>query len=147
MKNVFVTMLALGGFLSLPLDAQDRSHLLVVIVNTRTPLPSDLTADDLQNIFVGKEKFIKGMRLHPVNNGEEDLFERFLEKFIGVDASEYKTFWIKKVFREGGEPPKVLPSSEKVIRFVSKKTGAIGYVWRKDIEGKEGIIKVVPIRP
>ena len=73
---------------------------------------------------------------------------------------DYINYWFKKVYAEGGVPPKVkqssreviemilaaseiLPrqkgSSKEVIQHVQETIGAIGYVWKEEAVGVDGI--------
>jgi hypothetical protein len=45
-----------------------------------------------------------------------------------MKANKYNNIWTKKSFREGLTPPAVKSSDIKVIEFVKRTPGAVGYV-------------------
>src|SRR3972149_4074958 len=92
-------------------------------------------------------------RTQPINQKESAIRDAFLKKVLRMANDEYINYWFKKVYSEGGVPPKVkqhsreviemilaaseiLPrqkgSSKEVIQHVQETIGAIGYVCKEE---------------
>lgn len=110
-----------------------------VAVISGASFPKDaLTSSEVKDIYLGKAEMLDGKRLKPVDlkgAGKKD----FLEKVVGLSEDEYKSYWIKRVFREGGSPPAVKNAADDVISAVKEENGMIGYVSADEAKGKGGI--------
>lgn len=95
---------------------------LFIIANSATPI----AAGDIKDVFTGEKQFAGSAKLIPVDNGPAQ--EAFLATALGMGAARYNTIWTKKAFREGVIPPSVKAGDNEVLDFVSKTSGAVGYV-------------------
>lgn len=112
---------------------------IAVIANSSFPKDS-LTAEQVKDIYLGKTGLIEGTKVQPVDQKDSDSIKRdFLKKVVDTSADEYKVYWMKRAFREGGSPPGVKNSSEDVINSVREGKGSIGYVWDDEARGKNGV--------
>lgn len=85
-----------------------------------------MTPAELREVFLGERQFASGRRLVPVDNAA--IQKEFVNRVVGIDAAKYGTVWAKKGFREGLNPPSVMPGDQEVIATVRATPGAIGYV-------------------
>lgn len=85
-----------------------------------------ITPDEVKDVFLGEKQFSGSARLVPVDNAS--VQEAALPKILKMDAAKYNTYWTKKSFRDGVQPPPVKNSDAEVIAFVKNTPGGVGYV-------------------
>ena len=132
---------------------------VVIISHERYPAES-VTPEFVKEIYLGKKTKEGPLRIQPINQKESAIRDAFLRNVLRMSNDSYINYWFKKVYAEGGVPPKVkqssreviemilaaseiLPrqkgSSKEVIRHVQETIGAIGYVWKEEAVGVDGI--------
>ena len=79
-----------------PAYAQD----FVIIVNPNGPLV-EANVDTIRDIYLGEMRFVRDIRLKPVNITEGELKDTFLKRVVAMSSKEYRLHWVKKVFGEG----------------------------------------------
>lgn len=111
---------------------------IVIIAGDDFPKKS-LTVSQLKDIYMGNVQMLEGTRIMPLDQKDSDPIKKeFLKNVLGMSLDEYKGYWIKKVFREGGVPPTTVKNAPgEVIAGVKEKKGSIGYVYKE--EGKDGV--------
>jgi len=85
-----------------------------------------LTAADIKDVYLGDKQLAGAVKLIPIDNAAAQA--QFLEKAIKMDPGKYSSFWTKKTFRDGINPPAVKGSDAEVLSFVKATSGAVGYV-------------------
>jgi hypothetical protein len=85
-----------------------------------------LSADEIRDVFLGDKQLAGSTKLVPIDNASAQ--EEFLAKVVRLDAAKYSTAWTKKSFRDGLSPPGVKATDGEVVDFVSRTTGAVGYI-------------------
>ena len=85
-----------------------------------------LSSADIKEVFLGDKAFSGSTKLVPIDNAAAR--EAFLNKAMGLNGPKYESIWVKKGFRDGVNPPKVLGSDAEVVEFVKRTPGAVGYV-------------------
>lgn len=128
----------MGFFIVLVTAAASHAGGISIIANNSFSKTS-LTMPQVKDIYLGKMEVIDGVRIQPIDQKEENTKKVFLKKALDMSAEDYKGYWIKRVFREGGLPPAAKGSPEDVIKAVKDGKGSIGYVRDEDIKSKEGI--------
>ncbi|MBI3609028.1 MAG: hypothetical protein HY207_13805 [Nitrospirae bacterium] len=119
---------------------------LIFIAAKNFPADS-LTLDEIQNIYLGKKRVVGGSVVVAVDQGEaEPIKLEFLDRVIHLSHAEYKAQLLKRHFQEGAATPKFEPNSAAVLREVANTEGAVGYVYKSDIESNSGV-KVLAIVP
>ena len=117
-----------------------------VAVITGASFPKDtMTSSEVKDIYLGKAEMLDGKRLKPVDL-KGAAKKDFLEKVVGLSEDEYKSYWIKRVFREGGSPPAVKNAADDVISAVKEENGMIGYISADEAKGKGGIKVLLTIK-
>jgi hypothetical protein len=86
----------------------------------------NLSASEIKEVYLGDKQLAGSVKLVPVDNAAAQA--QFLEKAIKMDPGKYSSFWTKKTFRDGINPPAVKGSDSEVLSFVKATAGAIGYV-------------------
>ena len=85
-----------------------------------------LSADEIQDVYIGDKQFAGSQKLILVENAS--VQGDFLGAVIKIDPKRYNSLWVKKSFRDGLAIPAVKGSDAEVIAFVKNNPGAIGYV-------------------
>ncbi|MBI5137909.1 MAG: hypothetical protein HZA24_11330 [Nitrospirae bacterium] len=115
---------------------------IVVVVNANAPVQS-LTEQNIKDIYLGEQTFWKDVKISPV--GYQDgvaLQSSFLDKVVKTSENVYKTYWIKRIFREGGVPPSKANSPEEALRTVGSTQGGITYVPASALAGASNVREV-----
>lgn len=122
-----------------------RAEAIVVVVGERTPL-QQLSVQQVRNIFLGLTAFHEGIRTRPVAYSEHSrIMELFLEQVVEMGPKEYKSWWVRRIFREGDIPPIRAGSSADVLHHIMFNPGGIGFVFERDLKGDEHVRKVLRI--
>jgi ABC-type phosphate transport system substrate-binding protein len=122
-----------------------RAEELVVIVNDKAPVQS-VTAKDVKEIFLGEITFWGDLKIVPVGYVDGAAVETdFLERVVRVTENVYKTYWIKRIFREGGTPPRKVGSAAEALTAVARTPGGIGFVYASELAGATGVREVLRV--
>lgn len=111
---------------------------IAVIVNKAGPL-TQISEVDIREIYLGNIRFIKGMAVTPIHYKESSIKDIFLSSIIDMNSREYRVYWTKKIFQEGGSIPVSQNSFEMIILSVKKNIAVIGYVPISELKETEGI--------
>jgi len=99
-----------------------------------------LTSAEVKDIFLGNMEMIEGTKVFPLDQKDsEEIKKEFMKRIIEMSVIWYNRYWTKRVFREGGSPPAVKGTQDEVIRAVKEKKGTVGYIWKDEAKGKDGI--------
>lgn len=112
---------------------------IAVIVNAQGPLVS-ISEADIRDIYLGKKRFVGGIKLIPIHTKQEDKKERFLTALVGKTPREYTLYWLRLVFAEGLALPPLRDSDLEVVTLVQYQKGAIGYVSLDQVTGNGVVI-------
>ena len=111
---------------------------IAIIANKDYTLNS-ISASAIKNIYLGEKTSEGGVRVKPMEQRDEAIKKRFIEKVMGSTVDGYKAYWIKKFFQEGVTPPTAKGTPSELIDAISNTGGAIGYVWVDDVKGEAGV--------
>ena len=128
-----ITLLFSGTFY-----ASANARELVIIANKDYPLNS-ISASVVKNIYLGEKTAEGGVKIKPMEQRDEAIKKRFIEKIMGSSVDGYKAYWIKKFFQEGVTPPTAKGTPSEIIQAINQTSGAIGYVWVDDVKGDSGV--------
>ena len=124
--------------LSCTLYARASARELAIIANKDYPLNS-ISASSVKDIYLGEKISEGGVRVKPMEQRDEAIKKRFIEKVMGSTVDGYKAYWIKKFFQEGVTPPTEKGTPSELVDAISNTGGAIGYVWGGDVKGESGV--------
>ena len=123
--------------------AQD-SEPLAIVVNRSNPL-TEISLADLRRLYRGqRSRWSNGRRVTLVmrDPGTPER-EAILQTLYGVDEDEYRRGLLQAVFSgEANVAPRVLASTNGVLRFVFNVPGAIGYVRASEVDGSVKMLRV-----
>lgn len=114
---------------------------IAIIVHKDNPVDK-LTAKEVQQIFLAKSMvFPSGERVTPISiRYETSLHERYLEKVVNKNQSQYQVYWTRMVFTGKSQPPKTYASQEEIIKRVTSDPTAIGFV---ELNKADDSVKIV----
>lgn len=115
-----------GVMFALPAAAGDS---FVVVVHKDNPVES-ISRKELSDIFLKvSSRFTDGSVAVPVDLGEASSTRAAFSKAVHKrTVRAVKWYWQKRRFAVGGSAPGQATSEANLLRFVSTKPGAIGYV-------------------
>src|SRR3990172_9630283 len=128
-----ITLLFSGTFY-----ASANARELVIIANKDYPLNS-ISASVVKNIYLVEKTAEGGVKIKPMEQRDEAIKKRFIEKIMGSSVDGYKAYWIKKFFQEGVTPPTAKGTPSEMIQTISQTSGAVGYVWVDELKGDSGV--------
>ncbi len=144
-RRRIVIMKALGLFLAAILTigwaipAFAIADDIVVIANENYPA-NRLTLQSVKSIYLGEKEYERSVKIKPINQKDANLIKKeFIEKALSATVDVYRSYWLKKVFKEGAIPPPSKESSQEVIKTVIYEDGAVGYVWSEEAQRETGI--------
>ena len=117
---LFAAMLAASGASGATADVQ-------VIANGNLSV-TELSADQVKDIFLGTRTAIGGVAVEPVFEESGAAHEMFLKTYIGKSDSALRNYFKTLVFTGKGTQPKAFASDAEVLKYVASTKGAIGYV-------------------
>lgn len=88
--------------------------------------PLTLNPEEIKEVFLGEVQFSGPLKLTPVDNGTAQA--EFLALVMKMTPAKYGSWWTKKAFRDGVNPPPARGGDAAVAAYVRETPGAIGYV-------------------
>lgn len=140
-KSCLIKALILLMVLLLPMPSMAGE--VVLIANADLPV-SSMTRGEVKQIFLGKKTTLEnwsGKIVFAVQQ-KTDAARLFLNEYLGKNTYQYNIYWKKRVFAGKGNAPLTFSSDQEVLAFVSKTTGAIGYVSAGTAVGNVKIVQV-----
>jgi ABC-type phosphate transport system substrate-binding protein len=115
---------------SAPTAASLKELEVVIVAHTTVPSAS-LSKSEMENLLLGKSTtWSDDSKVVLAGLDDDEIHSTFVVEFTGKTAAQYKTYWKKRVFTGKGKAPKTLRSEERLIDFVARTPGAVGYVSR-----------------
>lgn len=116
--SVFTRVL---GFSSLLVVVQAYAEVAVIVNPTAPASPSQ---SDVANIFLGKDKSLKGIDQKDWNPTKEKFYAAVTSK----NESQLKSYWSALVFTGKGQPLPSEAGDAAVVAKVAGQSDAIGYI-------------------
>lgn len=86
-------------------------------------------ADTLRRIYTGRVIELDGQDLRPVNLAPgHPLRRRFLAGVLLQSEDDYQAYWTVRRYIGKGTPPRELDTTARVIDYVLRTPGALGYI-------------------
>ncbi len=115
----------------------------LIIVNQSVE-ESSLTKQNIKRIFLGKKKkWSNGGGIYPVKLKAGKLHKKFIKKYVEKSIANYNNYWRLAITVGTGLPPVTATTEKKIVDYVSKKKGAIGYI---SSDSPHEIVKVIIIK-
>jgi ABC-type phosphate transport system substrate-binding protein len=114
----------------------------VVIICHKGVTDSALSQKDIRDIYLGKKiDWTNGKKIVFVMLKEGPIMDAFLEKYVEKSAAQFESYWRKLLFSGKGILPPSMDDEAKMIDFVSKTEGAIGYV--SAVAARQGVNEII----
>ena len=102
---------------------------------------SELSSREIQDIFLHKKTRLvipgrKALKLTIVILKAGPTHEAFLKKYVKKTPSQYRNYWKVRVFSGTGGVPRSVDTEKKLIAYVARTKGAIGYISAKTASDK-----------
>jgi len=124
-----------GLVLQLVLAGSAGAEEILVVINPAAPVDR-LSPDQLKEAYLGDAFFWGSVKIHPAElRLPPELYAGFLQAIASMSPERYEVYWIRKVFREGGMPPRPFESAEALLAYVANTPGAVGFVSAADLGG------------
>ncbi|MDH5648548.1 MAG: phosphate ABC transporter substrate-binding protein [Gammaproteobacteria bacterium] len=111
---------------------------MVVVAGSGSDIPK-LTQEQVKDVFLGKNKNIKGLDMPDGSS----IRNQFIEKVIGKSESQFKAYWSQKIFSGKGVPPKIVETSAEAKQMVNKYTNSIGYMDSSQVDASVKVVYTV----
>ncbi len=107
----------------------ETSAEFVVVVHPENPSES-ATREFLTDAFLKRTmRWGDGATITPVDlRADSRARKAFSERVLRRSVAAVRSYWQQRIFSGRGVPPPELDSDEAVLRYVSSRPGAVGYV-------------------
>ncbi|WP_312702771.1 phosphate ABC transporter substrate-binding protein [Stutzerimonas nitrititolerans] len=112
---------ALGGLALLGVAVLAQAEVSVIVNPGATKAPSQ---SEVANIFLGKDKSMKGVDLKDWTPTKESFYSAVTNK----SESQLKSYWSGLIFTGKGQPMASVADDAAVVAKVAAEAHAIGYV-------------------
>ncbi|MNJ65975.1 hypothetical protein D3C77_620170 [compost metagenome] len=94
----------------------------------------------MANIFLGKDKSLKGFDL----KGWNPTKETFYTQVTGKNEAQLKSYWSGLIFTGKGQPLSSLDNDADVVAKIASDSGAIGYVDSAAVDASVKVLFTLP---
>jgi ABC-type phosphate transport system substrate-binding protein len=121
-----------------------RGTDIAVVVNSETPV-TDLSLADVRKVLLGERQYWNSklpvvLLIRAPVARERDVVLRVIYQ---MSESEFKQFWVAKIFRaEAATPPKIVYSNDMQYELVAAIPGAIAFVDARNVKPGLKVLKV-----
>lgn len=100
-----------------------------------------LNREDVREIFLGiTKRYPNGEAVVPLDQSDAPIRDRFVEKVLGFQVGQLRSYWASQIFTGRGRPPQRVKGDQQVKELVNAIPGAIGYI---NAESVDETVKVV----
>lgn len=124
----------------------DSGFAQEIAVITHKNNTENMSMETLKNYFTGLKTHYENGKAVMIIDREPGAPVRavFLRKVVEMDAQAWDQHWLEMKSKSGRSKPKQTRSTKFIIRLVSRRDGAIGYVQKKDLDEKSRkIVRVI----
>jgi len=101
---------------------------LAIVASKNFPVEK-LSAADVRDIFLGEKTIISGKKLSKIDYHDAgEIRKTFLKKILGISKDGFQTYWIKKIFQDGGTPPSIFDDLANVAKRVVADDATISFM-------------------
>ncbi len=127
----------LCGAAVLGLAAMAQAEVAVIVNPAAAKAPSQ---SDVANIFLGKDKSMKGID----QAGWTPVKEAFYAGVTSKNESQLKSYWSGLIFTGKGQPLPSVADDAAVVAKVAAEADAIGYVDASAVNGSVKVLFTLP---
>lgn len=133
--KAFLRILTAAALLGAASLAQAEVAVIVNSAAAKTPSQSDVA-----NIFLGKDKSMKGVD----QTGWNPVKEAFYAAVTSKNESQLKSYWSGLIFTGKGQPLSSVADDAAVVAKVGAEADAIGYVDSAAVNGSVKVLFTLP---
>lgn len=133
--KAFLRILTAAALLGAASLAQAEVAVIVNSAAAKTPAQSDVA-----NIFLGKDKSMKGVD----QAGWNPVKEAFYAAVTSKNESQLKSYWSGLIFTGKGQPLSSVADDAAVVAKVGAEADAIGYVDSAAVNGSVKVLFTLP---
>lgn len=112
----------------------------VLVVNARSPIEK-ITHEEIINVYMGRYRRLpSGVITQPIDQAEGPERTDFYRRLVNKSVPEINAYWARLIFSGKSSPPDVAASSKDLTKILTSNLNAIGYLDRKDVDGRMRII-------
>ncbi len=148
-RNISKTKVALGlicaavAFMILSYSSSAFADDIVIIANKDVPIDS-ISSRDLKRIFLArKTEWANESVIAFVTLQGSTVHKVFLETYIFKSSSQFQRHFRALVFSGKGMMPQTLSTESAAVSYVSRTSGAIGYIFAGTDTGTAKVLKVI----
>lgn len=120
-------------------------HELVLVVADSSPI-EDVDALTIRKAYLGVNAAVDGAHIRPyLLIGDRRLERIFVQSVIAMTERSYERRLLALTLKYGEPRPEAVASPDELARKLAASPLAIGYMWREDAEGRDGIRIVKPL--
>ena len=128
-QSMTIRCLVLAVFALLFADRSFAEDRYVVIVNRNNPVMALSRIEAKQFYLKKKDRWGDSQRVAPVEiEGKSEIRTSFLSDVLGMNETGIRRYWIEMMYQHAVMPPQKVKTEAAAIEFVSRNTGAIGFV-------------------
>lgn len=124
MRKIILTLCL--SALTLPLLALELPKIAMIVAKDSSL--GEISLLEIRLAYLGQRQFIGKEKVKPVMHGNDQLSSSFFALVLGYPRDFYKKLWAKKALQDGMGGPKVLLSSQDILRQVAGNKAALGFV-------------------
>jgi hypothetical protein len=125
--------------MALTLMGTCAAHAEIVVVVNAKSATSSMTADQVANVYLGKDTSFAPADLPESSATRGD----FYKKVTGKDAAQVKAIWTRLVFTGKTQPPKEVGSGADAVKFVAGNDKGIAYVDKGAVDSSVKVVFTV----
>lgn len=114
---------------------------VVLVVNDDLGI-SKVSRQNVENLYLGRTRFLKGKRVKLTNN--LSVLEGFLKNILSRSPRSYQSIWRMQVFTGKAREPRRLKNSKELFQWMSHDEEVIGYAERSEVPEGYVILEVEP---
>ncbi|MFH2000257.1 MAG: substrate-binding domain-containing protein [Planctomycetota bacterium] len=119
----------------------DETGKVVIIVHPDV-VDEELTVDQIRDIFLGnKTQWANGNKITFFILKNSETHDSFLKNYVNKSGSQYTKYWRYQVFTGVGRAPKSFTTEGKLVDYVARTPGSIGYLSEKEAE-KSSLLQI-----
>jgi len=147
MGRARVQGLILAATVALAGGVEARAADIVVVVNDQVQVES-LTPNQVREIYLGERHYWDGIRTAPIHYPDGvQIMREFLRRVVGMSVDQYRTWWVRRIFRRSEMPPITAGSETESLNRVAATPGAIGFYSDAHLDGTPGVRVVLRLGP
>lgn len=101
----------------------------IAIVASQEFPAQTLTRDDVRDIFLGERTMVSGVKIRTLDFHDPSGIRRiFLKTLLNISEDGFESYWIMKIFQDGGTPPIIINTLDEVALMLIADKSTISFM-------------------